>query len=344
MNVKRLDKSALDGWVDTCIAAGDVYGVKAKGDRFAFGPLEKGSDLRIDYDVTLLPPKKYFQPQREVLNTFNKIEGFQSVVEDKPFALFGVHPYDMVAINQMDAIFSQDNADVHYLARRENATVVACDIENASENVFASSMGNATVDEGFDILLTRIGDDEYLVDVRTQKGQNLAESIATAPDASEEDLEKRKAVQEESQQKCNKHQLNPEPKDLPALLSKAYEHPVWEEKAERCYSCGSCNLVCPTCYCFDVKDDVDWDMENVERKRIWDGCLLTDFAVTAGGHNFRRDKAARYRHRYLRKGQYVPEKIGGEIACVGCGRCITACTSFIANPVEVFNAIAEDSQ
>lgn len=340
MNVKKLDRTALEKWVDTCIAAGEVHGVKSKGDRFAFGKLDKGSDLRLDYDVTILPPKKYFQPQEEVLNTFNKIDGFQSVVDDESFVLFGVHPYDMVAINQMDTIFSQDNPDVHYLARRENATVVACDLENPSENVFAGSMGTATVDEGFDILVTNIGD-HYLVDVRTAKGEALAESIADAPQASAEDLKARERVQEENKGKANKHELKPDPKDLPDILSKAYDHPVWEERAQYCHSCGSCNLVCPTCYCFNVCDDFDWDMESVERKRVWDGCLLTDFALTAAGHNFRRDRSARYRHRYLRKGEYVPGKIG-EIACVGCGRCITACTTKIANPVEVFNEIAED--
>jgi len=343
MKVKKLDKAALDKWVDACIAAGNVHGVKTQGDRFAFGPLEDGSELRLDYDVTKLPPKKYFQPQREVLNTFNKEEGFQSVIEDEPVAIFGIHPYDLVAILQMDDIFSQDNPDAHYLARRENATLVACDIANPSENVFAGSMGTHKIDKGFDILITEI-EDGYVVDVQTEKGEKLAAPIADAPEASDADLGKRAAVQSANEQDANKHRLKPEPKDLPDLLAKAYDHPVWERKAENCYSCGSCNLVCPTCYCFNVSDDCDWTFENVSRKRVWDGCLLSDFAITAGGHNFRRTRAARYRHRYLRKGQYVPEKIGGEIACVGCGRCITACTSFIANPVEVFNEIAEDSE
>ena len=31
----------------------------------------------------------------------------------------------------------------------------------------------------------------------------------------------------------------------------------------------------------------------------------------------------------------------GVIACVGCGRCITACTTKIANPVEVYNELME---
>ena len=45
--------------------------LKSKGDKFAFGPLESASELRMDYDVTLLPPKKYFFPQRETLVTYN---------------------------------------------------------------------------------------------------------------------------------------------------------------------------------------------------------------------------------------------------------------------------------
>ena len=71
--------------------------------------------------------------------------------------------------------------------------------------------------------------------------------------------------------------------------------------------------------------------------------MLSGFAEVAGGHNFRKDKAARYRHRYYRKGRYLPPKLGGQIACVGCGRCITACVAKIANPVEIFNGLTEDA-
>ena len=63
----------------------------------------------------------------------------------------------------------------------------------------------------------------------------------------------------------------------------------------------------------------------------------------AGGHNFRRNLADRYRHRYYRKGKYVPEKIG-EVACVGCGRCITACTAKIASPIEVYNKLVDEGK
>jgi len=70
----------------------------------------------------------------------------------------------------------------------------------------------------------------------------------------------------------------------------------------------------------------EWDLASGSRVRTWDGCLLTDFALIAGNHNFRAARTDRYRHRYYRKGKYLWDKMA-QIACVGCGRCITACTA-----------------
>jgi sulfhydrogenase subunit beta (sulfur reductase) len=338
MSIKKLDKATFDKWVEACIEKQPVYGVQAKGDRFAFASLVRAADLRLDYDVTLLPPKKIFQPPHETLLKFDRKEGFESVFETEPFVVFGVHPYDMVAILQIDKLFAQDHCDAHYMRRREQATIVVSDVQTVSPNVFAGCMGTATIDDGFDILVTKIEDD-YLVDIRTGKGEALAETLKNAPDADEISLKLRKLLWAENAERLQKHKLDVRPDVLPKLLERSSEHPVWEEKARLCYSCGSCVLVCPTCYCFDVQDDVDWTLQKGQRQRIWDGCLLTEFAAVAGGHNFRRHRRDRYRHRYYRKGRYVPEKIGGEIACVGCGRCITACTANIANPVEVYNSL-----
>jgi len=342
MTVKKLKKAAFDKWVNECINNQRVYGVQAKEDRFVFAELTKAGDLRLDYDVTILPPKKYFQPPRETLLKFDRNEGFESVFDNQPFVLFGVHPYDMVAISQMDKLFAKDICDTQYITRRENATIVACDVQNASKNVFAGCMGTASVNEGFDILITKINND-YLVDIRSKKGHTLAETIKDAEDADDISLKLRKLVWADNAELLQKHKLDVRPDVLPKLLERSYEHPVWEEKSERCYSCGSCNLVCPTCYCFDIREDVEWNLQKGERYRVWDGCLLADFAVVAGEHNFRGNRADRYRHRYYRKGKYVPEKIG-EIACVGCGRCITACTANIANPVEVYNILVEEGK
>jgi len=123
---------------------------------------------------------------------------------------------------------------------------------------------------------------------------------------------------------------------IPEYLAKNHDHEAWEHFGDKCYSCGSCVLVCPTCYCFDVKDEVELSLKEGTRVRLWDGCMLEDFAVVADGHNFRKVRGARFRHRIFRKGKHLMEKYG-YFGCVGCGRCADSCTADIAGPVKVFN-------
>jgi sulfhydrogenase subunit beta (sulfur reductase) len=343
MTIKKLDKEVFKKFVESLVGSGTkVYGVQAKGERFAFGQLANADDLRLDYDVTILPPKKYFQPAREILATFTVGDGYESCIDNEPFILLGVHPYDMVAINQMTKIFSQDEYDTHYMARRNAATIIACDVVTPSKNVFAASMGTATVKEGYDILLTDIGG-AYLADIATAKGQQLMANVAGAIDAADADLKKREAVWQKNEKVLDKHHLDCKYTELPALLEKGYNNPVWEERAKTCFSCGSCVNVCPTCYCFDVQDDVSWDLKCGKRCKSWDGCMLEGFTKVAGEHVFRKNKADRFRHRLYRKGKWVPAKIGSWIpACVGCGRCVLACVPDIANPVVVYNRLYKD--
>ncbi len=345
MTLKKISKEGLTEWVDRLISGNRVIGVQTrrdKSDRFEFRDLTSANELRLDYDVVLQPPRKYFQPPVETLVRYDTKSGYDSVFEEEQFILFGVHPYDMIALNQMDRLFSQDYFDAHYMKRRKNAIIVAVDVATPSKNVFASSMGTATVHEGYDVLVTNIGN-AYVVEAGTEKGEGILSQAKNIEQASAEDLEKRKKVWQENKKRLNKHELKCRPEDLPRLLEKAYNHPVWEEKAKTCFACGSCNQVCPTCYCFNVQDEVNWDLKSGRRHRAWDGCLLDGFTKVAGGHEFRSNRADRFRHRIYRKGAYVPSKIGGEIACVGCGRCVGACLPDIANPVNVYNRLVEDT-
>jgi sulfhydrogenase subunit beta (sulfur reductase) len=340
MTVKKISKPDFADFVDKLLANQKVYGVQAMGDRFDFAPLLSAEDLRLDYDVTLQPPKKFFLPPAETLLTFEVGGGYQSSFDDVKFVLLGIHPYDMVAINQLDELFRQGYCDKHYFTRRNNATIVAIDVVTPSQNVFASEMGAAVVKEGFDVLLTDI-DNAYVAEIATDKGQQLL-ATAKASDAGREDIKKRQEIQEKNKRELKKHKLKCPASYLPKLLEKAYNHPVWEEKAAVCFSCGSCNQVCPTCYCFNVQDDVNWDMKTGSRYRAWDGCLLDGFAKVAGNHDFRKNRADRFRHRLYRKAKYVPEKINSGPACVGCGRCVAACLPDIANPVAVYNRLVDD--
>lgn len=341
MSIKKITKNEFGLFVDELIRTTKVYGVKAKGDRFAFGPLDSAKELRLDYDVTLQPPKTFFQPPAETIVNYEGQGTYKSEYDCEKFVLIGVHPYDMIALNQMDIIWSQDNYDSHYFARRNNATIVACDVVTPSKNVFASSMNTAVVKEGFDVLLTDIGDC-YIAEATTEKGEELLSVLRKEEEVTKDDLKKRQGIWDKNKKGLNKHELNCSVSYLPKLLERAYDHPVWEEKARTCFSCGSCNQVCPTCYCFNIQDEPDWNLKSGKRERFWDGCLLDGFTKVAGEHEFRRNREDRFRHRLYRKGKYVPTKIGGQIACVGCGRCVGACLPDIANPVNVYNRLIDD--
>ncbi len=340
MKIIKMDD--LDFFVDNLIKnhPHEVVGVKERGNRYVFDTLRSSNELRLDYDVTILPPKKYFLPQRETLLKFKSNDKTKTEPKDHitERIIIGVHPYDLIAIQQMDRVFSEEPVDPNYLKKREASVLIGVNMKNVSERCFAGSMNTAFTDDGYDLMLTDLGG-KYAVEIGTEKGGDLLDVSGIAfKGASEEDI---KLLEEKKKNLKFETKLNFNPDELPELLKSNYGNDeFWEENAENCYSCGTCNLVCPTCYCFDVKDVVEVTLKEGSRIRQWDGCLLEHFAVVAGGENFREERAERYRHRYMRKGFYLHNKFE-DIACVGCGRCSSQCVPDIADPADIFNKLKE---
>jgi sulfhydrogenase subunit beta (sulfur reductase) len=347
MELQKIDKHDLGLFVQNLINNFQVEGVKRKGQNvygksFFYGSINAPDELCLDFDCTTMPPKKYFFPPKEELLKFTigpKSE-VAEVIESKPFIIFGVHPYDLKAVGQMDKIFSEGNPDPNYLRRREGILLIGVDPTRVSPRSFWSSMEAASVSSGFDLMLTDIGE-SYLVEIGTDKGSNLLKKYAKARPATKEEERKRIEIRSKILDVCEKRALTFPMRELPSLLHNSLGNSLWDEKASKCLSCGTCNMVCPTCYCFDVWDDVELDLTHGQRLRRWDGCLFSDFAKVATGENFRESRTARYRHRFYRKGQYLFSKLN-DAACVGCGRCAAYCLPDIADPVDVFNRLKED--
>ncbi len=340
--MKTITKKDFKDFVDNLISedSREVVGVQSKGSKYVFDKLNSAGDLKLDYDVTILPPKKYFMPQRETLVKFNRGNDIrmEAVNEVIPRIIIGVHPYDLIAIEQMDKVFEDTHEDDNYLEKRENSVLIGVNMQSVSDWSFAGSMGTYTTDSGYDLMLTDIGD-KIAVEVGSSKGEELLKNANTAG-AGQEDEQKVEKVKGELKGKFQKA-IDFSPEELPELMKKNYNNEeFWEKNSEDCYSCGTCNLVCPTCYCFDVKDINDISLEEGERLRQWDGCMLERFAEVAGGENFRENRAERYRHRYMRKGRYMYNKFE-DIACVGCGRCSSQCVPDIADPSRIYNKLME---
>ncbi len=337
MSLMILDKGAVAPLVKALMADYRVVGPQAKGPQFAFEPITDPAQLRLDYDISILPPKKVLQPQQERLAEFDMQDlQVEQVIETEPTVLLGVHTCDLHAIRLLDKVFSQEYPDAHYLKRREQTVIVSLEcLEPCDEHSFCKSMGTLTADEGYDLHLTDLGA-AYAVDVATEAGEQLLARYGNANEAGEADVNRMNEVLGAKWPRFT-YRLNFDPAELPALLSTAYEHPLWEELGDRCLACGSCTNVCPTCYCFNVFDEVNMALTEGERFRRWDSCQLDEFARVAGGENFREARSSRQRHRFMRKGKYIYEKFG-ELGCVGCGRCIRACVADISI-VEGFNAV-----
>lgn len=350
MNLAIIEKEGMSSFVAELLQRRNaVVGVKEQaavslipGDQgfFTYTPLNSPEELTLSFDVTLIPPKKYLLPAYEKLLSFDlPPKSIQAEIPKEGLIILGVHPYDIVAINQMDKIFSAVPQDNHYLERRKKITIIGLDPVNVAPRAFWSSMGAYAAKNGFDLMLTDIGQC-YVVEVGTKKGSSLLKLARQTREATPAEVKERERVRAEVKKRCDAHRLNFSYLDLPTLLEASEGHVVWEEKAYLCFSCGACNLVCPTCYCFDVQDEVSLDRTEGARYRTWDGCLLSDFARVAGGGNFRGHRADRYRHRFYRKGQFIYRRFG-DIACVGCGRCSAQCPSDIADPLAVFNRLQE---
>lgn len=341
MELQVIEKSDRDLFVQNLIDNYQVEGVKRKEGSFFYGSIKSPDELSLDFECTLLPPKKYFLPQEETLFKFatGPEPEVTAVMESEPFILFGVHPYDLKAINQMDQIFSRGVPDPHYLKRRKSAIVIGIDPSKVTPRSFWADMEASTVSNGFDLMFTDIGKC-FAVEAGSDKGKDILTKYGKTRLATREEAGERVNVRSKISQLSKQRGLTFPKREIPRLLEQSREKIFWEEQASKCLSCGTCNLVCPTCYCFDVYDEIDLDLVHGERLRRWDGCLLEDFAKVATGENFREARTARYLHRFFRKGLYL-FNILDDVACVGCGRCASSCLADIADPVNAFNTLKD---
>ena len=208
-------------------------------------------------------------------------------------------------------------------ARRADTFVVAVQCGQAGGTCFCASMGTGpTAERGFDLALTEVLEPArhyFVIEVGSELGAEvlaeLPHSAAGAP--------AQEAAQAAHARAAAQMGRTLDVTDIRDLLYRNYEHPRWDEVAERCLTCGNCTMVCPTCFCTTVEDVTDLEGGHVERHQRWDSCFTIDYSHVHGGP-VRSSPRSRYR-------QWMTHKLAtwfdqfGSSGCVGCGRCITWC-------------------
>jgi ferredoxin len=325
---KLVPKKTFLEWLDSLRNSYRLIGPVLDGKHTAFKEVASSREFFMGYKSTMLSPGKLFlyRPKEELLRfTISEkitIDEIQPATEKQ--IIVGVHPCDTHAILYLDRTFLGSFEDPYYKIRRENTLIISLNCNYVSENCFCSSVGTGpflNAKTGYDILLTDFESD-YLVEIKSRKAEELFSLRGKEAGANELRLKPKK-----EKSLLNDFKKKIDIGDSEGLFRDNISHPVWERTAdERCLSCSNCVMVCPTCFCYDIVDEVSMDMETVTRHRYFDACLDAKFAEVHGG-NFRQRRAARLRqfvtHKLDQKVQY------GVAGTVGCGRCITWCPTGI---------------
>lgn len=290
----------------------------------------RGGEKLFGYVVGPHSWKQYLNPPETVLwsGTISP-EGFMTdpVPEPPKYAFFGVRPCELAAMKILDTVIGSDNgtpAMAGRAARREQTFIVAVNCVEPGGNCFCVSMDTGpTVRSGYDIAITEIvhnGNMRYLIESGSDAGAEVLAELAPLENATEAEIEVRDSFLATAAESMGR-KLNTE--DLGDLLKGNALNPRWASIADRCLACANCTMVCPTCFCNTVDDNLSLDGTHATRTRKWDSCFTLGFSYMHG-RPMREGVGARYR-------QWITHKLAtwvdqfGEMGCVGCGRCITWC-------------------
>jgi ferredoxin len=262
----------------------------------------------LDYANVRLPLKRLFFPITEVVLEFkNQPDGdvdvkSEPLVPSAEVVVMGPRPCGVAALEALDKVF------------RARTTLISFACTKPGPQCFCTSVGGSPNNTLQSDVLVFLGDDgQALMQVCSDRGAQFIDQLGDVakPAPAGTELPAPPEVKAKF-----------EPEKIKKWLDENFEDDFWTDISLKCLGCGACSFLCPTCHCFDIVDEANW--QSGHRRRNWDCCSHPMFTKHASGHNPRPDQASRCRQRVMHKFKYFPERFG-QIACVGCGRCTRAC-------------------
>ena len=275
------------------------------------------------YRNTVIPAKASLFPVMEEMFSFQKDkEGYHTELppsDERQQLIFGIRPCDARALAILDMTFKDSYPDPYYLSKRNNTVLIGLSCTNPYDSCFCTSLGISPGEStDVDLMLTDIGD-QFLIEPVTETGKGLIAAASGVAETTEADEATAREVKEAS---YNKVTRNIDTEGIKEKLLPAFENQdFWEKIAAKCISCGICTFLCPTCYCFDINDELVKDQG--ARFRNWDSCAFPIYTKMPM-ENPREEKWRRVRQKVCHKFEFYP-MLFNVIACTGCGRCIRLC-------------------
>lgn len=365
VRVQWLRPGALEGLLARLAAEVELVAPVDVEGEVLFLPVTDPSRICRDYVNSLAPPRDAFLRQPERLLSYT-IENGVPVLDSGAAAsrqepervFFGVRSCDVAGLTYLERLLSgetfarPDTADAPFMRRRDAATVLSVVCERAGETCMCvCCKGGPALERGFDWQLTQL-DRGWLVEIGSERGERFAARwgfpLETPPAGAVEERDRRVR---ECVAHFGEHSLHRVPTMAASRMVSAglLDESFWNIVGERCFECGGCAFVCPTCSCFNVADvnpvgeagfddpapgfspavpggvtdhvpDGRWD-----RVRLRDCCMLAGFVRQAGGGYPRWTCGERCVTRFFHKlSQQFHERMGA-LGCTGCGRCVQVC-------------------
>jgi len=321
MRAVKMKKENLFDFFKAIKGFGTLWGPVKNGSKFSLEKINDYSQIDLTALRTKIPFKKFLFPPKMSMFSFDE-KGVKESLDNIPHqVIFGIHPCDTHALMIMDNFHTQTNPDPYYIERRKRTAMIQLSCI-PDDKCFCKTTNTDHAETGFDLALTELTD-FFIVWIGSSLGDDM---IRECPEIIDEHI-----THDDLQEYINwrKHRessfkLDMDFSGMPSLMELYWDDVLWKELGERCLSCGSCTLVCPTCPCFNVIDEIN--LRNTQGKRIrqWDSCMFREYSMVAGGHNFREARADRLKLRFTHKLQAFVGEFG-KPACVGCGRCIDIC-------------------
>lgn len=323
MKLLKMKKGNLREFLARIIDIGDFYAPLNPDHRgWKYEQIQDSKSIDLNPGKPLIPMKRFFHPSCFQPIFFDSQGYYPENIQSKT-VVFGVHPCDINGTLILDELFIEgEYKDPFYAKRRGNTYIIGLSCV-PDETCFCKSTNTHIVEEGFDIFFSDI-DKNYIVWVATSKGEDLVHigEDLFSKNITPDDID---TYTEWHKERDKKFQLEFDLTAIADIMELKFDADFWNDLGEKCLSCGQCTMVCPTCNCFNVVDEIEISEETKgKKKRYWDSCMFENYSAVAGGENFRARRADRVKLWYTHKlqafnGQY------GRYACVGCGRCNETC-------------------
>ncbi|MBT4722548.1 4Fe-4S dicluster domain-containing protein [Candidatus Falkowbacteria bacterium] len=312
-----MEKYQLDRLLKNLLSDYLVFApIKHKGMVFV-GEIDSVKQINYSGEIPLNTYKKVFLPPTEELQQINDEKVSISKDRQDKVVAFGMNILDLQAHTLFDLVFSKD---VYYQRRKRNTVVIG--FSNGIENDFRKYKAfHSKYEEDvlehliFDIFIEKQKNANLIFFSGSQKGQQLLEKNKIKD---YQHIEFAGAIPEEG--------INPRIIENREAVELSEKHPIWDELAEICLACGKCTVHCPTCFCFDQKDEVD--SQGTKKIRQWTSCYYPEFSKVAGGHKDLDTVKKKIYYWYYHKFVRIPDEFS-YYGCVSCGRCSRVC------PVEI---------